>query len=265
MRTALLPALVLLLGCPSGLEWDPPPSDDDDSADDDDSSTDDDDATAADDDDATPPDTASYPDEEAFFLLGLGHSWEFEEQLSGGPTVIDDVVWIDVVDRIAGPDFDESLGDDVVIFEFDVDRLESSEGRTHWYGVNGSGALRWYGTEVTQGFDLTHFDGAGETVFKMAPDKEALIGESYDSVWFLPDVAGYDFRAEGATIGTFETEDGVEFDALENDIFEGDDFVGFEVVKGGWGLLSFEINVDGLQTRWTATRCSACPPESGLN
>jgi hypothetical protein len=261
MSTLLL--LALISACTTTSGWsDPQPDDDDSASDDDDSGSDDDDAS---DDDDTASDTPSYPEEEAFFALSVGNSWEYDELLSGGPAPQEDVVWVDVVGRLAGPDLDPALPSDLVVFEIRADWLSGRQER-HWYGIDGTGAMRWYKTRVQRTpFEGDDFPGDGATVMKMAADKSALLGESYDSVWFLPDVAGYDFRAEGATIETYFYGEGREVEGLGNDVFEGTTPVGIEVVKGGWGLLGFDIEVDGTQIRWTIAQCSACPPDSGLN
>jgi hypothetical protein len=261
--------LAFLIGCPGTTGWsEPDPSDDDDSAapddDDDATSDDDDDATASDDDD-TAGDTASYPEEEAFFGLSVGNTWEYDEVLSGGPEPIEDVVFVEVVDRVSGPDFDPALPEALTVFEVNVGWLGGRR-EVHWYGINGTGAMRWYRSRIhSNPFESEEFEGDAETVLKMAADKTALFGESYDSVWFLPDVAGFDYRGEGATIETFFYGEGREIEGLGNDIYEGDTRVGLEVVKGGWGLLGIDVEVDGENIHWEITRCSICPADSGLN
>lgn len=262
--TRLLHMICLLLvpvvaGCPSGWDDDTVPQEDDDDVFDDD-----DDTTVADDDDTGSPKTPEYPEEEEFFTLAVGNVWRYAETVSADVVPVEDDVWVEVVARWWGPDLDPPRGDDFVAFEIDVDRLYG-EDVTYWYGLDGSGALKWLGTRFWSDFlEYEDVEGDETVVLTSGHGEAALIGEEYEGALFLTDRDDFDFSTEASTLETFMYGEGEEVETLGLLVYEHESPIGLQYFEAGWGILGMEIEVGGASTVWTITQCSACPPEANL-
>jgi hypothetical protein len=258
------PLLVLLLaGCPSGWgEPDPGDDDDDDLFDDDDDASDDDDAV--DDDDTGSETSPEYPTEEAFFGLALGNTWRYDETVSTDIVPVEDDVFVEVVARWWGPDMDPAWGEEFVAFEFYIDRLYGDD-VTIWYGLDGSGSMKWLKTRFwLDFFEYEDEEGDGTVVMSAGADEEALLGSVYNGAWFLTDRLDFDFSSAADTIETFMYGEGEEVEALGLLISEHSTQVGLQYFKASWGILGQEVEVGGAATLWTVTECSICPPEANL-
>jgi len=246
----LLMLVVLTAGCSGS-----PPGDDDDAADDDDTSGDDDDTSV---------ETASYPEEEAFLGLAVGNYWRYDEVVSGGPVGDVDDVSVTIVNRIAGPELSPPQSDAVVAFEFEVDRLFGRD-ETHWYSIDGSGTMRWVGSEVTEDFfDTMEYQGDNSIVMWSAADELGVVGSSMEGAWFLADIEGLDFSAEASTVETFMYGDGQEVETVGLVVSEADTMVGLQYFKPGWGVLGIAVEVGSQPMNWTVIECSVCPESAGL-
>jgi len=247
----LLTLAVLALGCSAS-----PPADDDDAVDDDDDASGDDDDTSV--------ETASYPEEETFLGLAVGNNWRYEEVMSGGAGGEVDDVRVTVVNRIAGPQLSPPQTDAVVAFEFEVDRLFGRD-ETHWYSIDGSGTMRWVGSEVIQDFfDTTEYEGDNSIVMWSAADELGVIGSSMEGAWFLPDIEGLDFSAEASTVETYMYGDGQEVETVGLVVSEAGTMVGLQYFKPGWGVLGIDVEVGAQPMNWTIIECSICPESAGL-
>jgi hypothetical protein len=254
-------AMFLLAGCPVTVDDDDASVDDDDVFDDDDASDDDD---AVDDDDTGSDDTESYPAEEAFFSLALGNTWRYDETISTDIVPQYDDVYVEVVARWAGPDLDPPWGAEVVAFELDIDRLYGTD-ITYWYGLDGTGTLRWLKTRIWDDFfEYEDIEGDGTVLMTTGPDEESLLGMNYDGAWFLTDMDSFDFSTSADTVETFMYGDNEEVEALGLLIWEDGDPVGLQYFKAGWGILGQQVEVGGASTIWEITECTACPPEANL-
>jgi len=250
-RLLLLVFSLLLAGCPVEDPW----ADDDDTTDDDD---------VGDDDDTAGQETASYPAEEEFLGLAIGNTWRYDEVISGGPSVGEDDVLVEIVSRVAGPDLEPQQFDTVVAFEFEIDRLFGRD-ESHWYSIDGSGAMRWVKSSVTEDFfDTTEYPGDGGIVMWSAADEWGVIGSSMDSAWFLADIEGIDYDSEASTVETFMYGEDREVEAVGLVVSEEGVMVGLQYFKPQWGLLGFAVDAGSTSTSWTITECSICPASSGL-
>jgi len=238
--------------------------DDDDSfgSDDDDAVGDDD---GGDDDDATSSqNTASYPQEEAWFALAVGNTWRFEEQVIGDVESKDDDVLVTVVRRIAGEEMDPLQSPAMVVFELEVDRL-FGQNEVHWYGLDGSGSMQWVKSRLEADFlESTDYPGDGSTVARYGTSEGDLLGSQYQAIWLRGNLDGHDYSATTSTIETFFYGDAQEVETLGNQVFEDLSEVGIQYVKPGWGLLGQTLTFGSSEVRWTITECSPCPPGAGL-
>jgi len=264
MRSLLLASILFGLSACGPGGWGNSSNNTDLTTDDDDSFGDDDDATGDDDDVTGSDETTAYPDEEEFFALALGAEWRYDELVSSDTLPVEDDVFVDVRARWAGPDLDPPWPADVVAFEIRVDRLFGQD-LTHWYGLDGTGTLRWLKTRVQ--LDLLEFEdhvGDGSVVLETGADEEALIGRSFEAALMYGDYDGEDFSTSAETIETFMYGDGDEVEALGLLVSEGGDDVGLQYFKARWGLLGQQLELDGASVMWTITECSLCPGSAGL-
>jgi len=245
----LLSLVALLAACPPGS-----------------SQPDDDDDDAADDDDSFSGETASYPDEEEFLGLAVGNTWRYDEVVSGGPTPEEDDVMVEIVARIAGPDLTPPRSNNVVAFEFEIDRLFGRD-ESHWYSIDGSGTMRWLQSSITQDFfETTEYPGDTGIVMWSAADELGVIGSDMDSVWFVADIEGIDYRSEASTVETYMYGDNAEVETVGLVIYEveSEAMVGLQYFKPTWGLLGLSLDAGSVSTSWSITECSICPASSGL-
>ena len=258
----LLPAAIALWAFAACPTFDSPDLSDDDDAwnpvDDDDDATDDDDDATDDDDDVVDPGPA-YPEDEQWFALAVGNRWRYTETVDagGGEPVVDDVI-VQIVSRRVGSSLDERWGEDMAAFEILIDRALGTNA-THWLGLDGTDAMKWLRTVVHDPFGDVVTDGDGEVVFKRAAVATDLVGETYDTGWYLTDVDGLNFSAVTATEGSHQLPNGQFIDALENDLLEGGETVGVQRVRGFVGLLGFEVSLGGGGIEWDVVECSVCP------
>ena len=255
--------LVPLIGCPSG--WgDPEPSDDDDDAFGDDDDAADDDDTSVDDDDTGSETSPEYPTDEAFFGLALGNTWRYDETISTDIVPLEDDVFVEVVARWWGPDLDPPWGEEFVAFEIKIDRLYGDD-VTQWYGLDGSGSLKWLKTRFhLDFFEYEDVDGFGTVIMTSGPDEEALLDMEFEAAWFLTDRNDFDFSTSADTIETFMYGEGEEVESLGLLVLEDGGPIGLQYFKAGWGILGQSVEIGGAATLWTVTECSACPPEANL-
>ena len=240
--------------------WNGAPADDDDSS----PSDDDDSSPSDDDDDTSSANTASYPEQEAWYALAVGNTWRYDEVLVDDVEAKDDDIRVTISARIAGEEMDPPQSPAMVVFKFDVDRLFGPN-ESHWYGIDGTGPLRWVKTRLSA--DLlgsTDYPGDGSLIATFANSEQALIGAEYQALWFLADVEGHDYSAIVGTDETFFYGDGQEVETLGNQAFEDGNAIGIQYVKPGWGLLGQELTFGSAEVNWTVTECSACPDSAGL-
>jgi hypothetical protein len=272
VSTLLLPLVVIafalpsLTGCVIG-PWnqggDGTGGDDDDSlsADDDDATGDDD---TGDDDDTSSANTASYPAQESWYALAVGNVWRYDEEVVGDVESKSDDVLVTITARIAGEEMDPPQSPAMVVFKFEVDRLFGVN-ESHWYGLDGSGPLRWVKTSVSADLlGATDYPGDGSLVATYASTEAALIGAEYQALWFYGDIGGHDYSATVASDETFFYGNGAEVETLGNQAFEDLSDIGIQYVKPGWGLLGQQLTFGSNEVTWTITECSACPTSSGL-
>ncbi len=271
MRSLLLLLLAgVLTGCPTWGGDDDDVADDDDifgdddTGDDDDATGDDDDTTGDDDDSTNDPGAPEYADEELWFALRPGTTWQYEESVSAVPNPILDDVLVTVVRRLAATE----LGDwspEITAIEVDVDRLVGDD-EIHWLGLSGTGTLVWLGTEHQTGFETTLIEGDGGTILTMTADLSTLESSSFDAAWFVADDGPTDVSviANGEAPYTYAAGplDGV--DCLETELERASSFAGLQYFKPEWGLLGMTLDLSGNGLTWEITGCSVCPPESGL-
>jgi len=226
---------------------------------------DDDDTATADDDDATGTDEGpSYPTEEAFFGLAVGNRWRYLEVIHQDITPVEDDVLIEVRNKVAGPTLDPAWPDTMAAWEVKLDRLQGQD-VTHWYGLDGTGVLRWLHTTVhTDFFETEEFPGDGTVLMFVGPDEDSLLGSDYEGALYLADIEGRDYSASADTIETFPYGEDREVETLGLQIFEGGDLVGLQYFEPGWGLVGQSIQVGSALMDWTILECTACPPEAGL-
>ena len=273
--TAALVSGALLFGCSSSWQDDSgigtggdsgwAGDDDPSSGDDDDTSgSDDDDAGGGGDDDTSSSSSNSYPDEEAFFALAVGNTWLYDEEVSGDVEPVYDDVEVTVVGRMDGPDFDPPWAANMVIFELEVYRLFSGA-ETHWYGLDGSGELQWVKSRIYGDFlEYEDYEGDGGTVLRSAVSEFLLVGENYEGVMLLPDIEGHNYAGSTTALAPYLYGSNQEAEALENEVTEGGNSVGFQYFKGTWGLLGFDVATGSTSTSWEIDGCSHCPSEAGL-
>ncbi len=252
---------LLLAGCGGvsiGDDDDGSPADDDDfGLDDDDAAGDDDDATGAD-------DGPSYPSEEAFFGFEVGNRWRYLEVVSGDITPVEDDVLIEIRNHVRGDQAPTAWDADMGAWELKIDRLDGQD-VTHWYGLDGTGALKWLHTTVhLDFFETDEHPGDGSVVMLVGSDEESLLGATFDAAWFLADLSPNDYSTSADTIETFMYGAGKEVEALGLLVREDDDVLGLQYFKAGWGLLGQDVEIDGQNYQWTIIECTACPPEAGL-
>ena len=264
LRLGLIFVVSVTLGCGVG-GWSPSPGDDDDDdsfgTDDDDTAGDDD---SGDDDDTSSANTASYPTQEAWYALGLGNTWRYDEVVVGDVAAKDDDVLVTITARIAGEEMDPVQSPAMVVFKFEVDRLFGAN-EAHWYGLDGSGPLRWVKTRLFA--DLlgsTDHPGDGSLVATYAASDAALIGAQYEALWFYADIGGHDYSATVGNDETFFYGNGQEVETLGNQAFEDLSDIGIQYVKPSWGLLGQQLTFGSDEITWTITECSVCPPDAGL-
>ncbi|HCP46232.1 MAG TPA: hypothetical protein DIU15_09330 [Deltaproteobacteria bacterium] len=224
----------------------------------------DDDDVADDDDggDAGGP-TSSYPEEEAFFALAVGNLWTYDEQVSGVPEVLEDGVEVEIVGRVAGPDMNPPMPENMVVFEFEVNRDLGAD-ETHWYGIDGSAALKWVKSRVAGDFDDQEFPGDESVILRSGASDALLVGQEYEGALLLADIEGRDYAVTSSTLTTYFYGLGQEVESLENDVFEEGNPVGQQYWKAQWGLLGFNVAQGSSSTQWEITGCSPCPPSAGL-
>ncbi len=270
LRLALLLLILVsvtpvLYGCGVGA-WNQNPGDgdDDDTGSDDDDTSSDDDDTLGDDDDLSSANTASYPAQEAWYGLAVGNTWRYDEVVVGDVESKEDDVLVTITARIAGEEMDPAQSPAMVVFKFDIDRLFGPN-ETHWYGLDGSGPLRWVKTRLAADLlGATEYPGDGSLVATYANSEEDLIGAQYEALWFYGDIEGHDYSATVTTDETFFYGDSQEVETLGNQAYEDLADIGIQYVKPGWGLLGQQLTFGSEEITWTITQCSACPAEAGL-
>ena len=234
--------------------------DDDTSADDDDTQADDDDTQADDDDTVNLP---QYPEEELWFALSTGDTWRYDEVSSGQPEPTVDDIRVTVLGKLAASDLDPAWPPAMVAYEVLIDRLFGADW-THYYGLNGTGAMFWLHSQEDQVFEQIEHPGDGGLVFKRAPDEQSLLGETYEHAWHLPDLEGLSLDVSSDSIETLFYGDNKEVETLGNALRMDGGVVGLQYLRGGWGLLGQSLQVEGDLVEWTIIECSPCPAEAGL-
>ena len=251
--------LLLAAGCAGPVQ--PPPG-----ADDDDVTFDDDDDSAGDDDDATGTDDGpSYVTEEAFFGLSVGARWRYLEVVHQDITPEEDDVLVEVRNKIPASTLDPEWPAEMAAWEVKLDRLTGQD-VTHWYGLDGTGVIRWLHTTLhTDFFETEEFPGDGTVLMFVGPDEDSLLGSAYEGALYLADIEGADYSSSADTIETFVYSGGTrEVETLGIQVFEDGDLVGLQYFEPGWGLVGQSVEVGGALLEWTILECSACPPEAGL-
>ena len=174
-------------------------------------------------------------------------------------------VLIEVRNKVAGPTLDPAWPAEMAAWEVKIDRLDGQD-VTHWYGLDGTGVLKWLHTTVhTDFFETEEFPGDGTVVMFVGPDEDALLGTATEAALYLADIEGADYSTSADTIETFIYDGGDrEVESLGIQVFDDGDLIGLQYFEPGWGLVGQSIEVGGALLEWTILECSACPSDAGL-